>query len=495
MKKPKIKKIKIKPKHYILILAIIIPISFLGLISFSLYGQNTAYISATDILKNFKFESIDGEPIINDGAFNNKLRFDTQSSWILYPEDVNYLYSFEDGDSTKLKYRVTLRNKINIYTNVKISQMSQKMQHIDEQFLGVKYKHYALGGITSDQWTAYIEWSHWDFGDIRNWNDQNNVFSGRIVMSFDIDDNPIPDTFGAHTETEYAYIAVSEAGIVTNDYGKMSNDMPTIINLSPSESKTPEKSDETFNQGQTADDGKYLIKINPDVKLTVISTPTESWGEAIRPDTAGSSMNPTNKDGTSIWDPQNQEKSMKDAKIHYDLGSLSPMVYRYEGKMTYTEYDLLTEAFLTDNIWDWFATEVRQNHLYDWDREATRDVALHGINRYIQVDMMVAFDIWSSVKVGTLTPLYESLRLEKPSEYYDELIWSTLAGGWTGSTIDQSAPSQGIDIFSGFFDLFGGIINFIVIIVIAVVGLYLFIQIGVPSLARRALKKRLLKRN
>lgn len=492
-------KYTLKKKHliYIVIILLLFPV-VIYLFPLAPLGSdaNTQYISATDILKNFKFESIGGEPIVNDGAFNNKLRFDTQASWLLFRDDITPLITIESGGDTYLKYRIVLRNKINMHTNVRINQMAQNLFEVQSSYLGVTYVHKNIHREITGEFQEYITWDHWDFGDIYNWNWDNNYFSGRIVMSFDIDDNPVPDTFGDYADKNFDHIAVSEAGIITNTHGLMSTDMPDIIVLEPSEEESEIKSTATFELGELQDcDNDYAASLDPGIDLDVNPEPIQSFDSSILPDTPGSSMGPTNKDGSPIWDPEAEEKSMTGCNIYYDLNALSPVVYRYTGTLTYTEYDLFTQNEYTENVWDWWETYVREVHFYSWDRVKYADVALHGINRYIQTDMYVAFDIWTSVTLGTLTEYYEQMQLSAPEEYYDALIWSTLAGGWTGSRIQESGD-PGWDmlgafgdffegIFGGIFGAFAGIIGPIIFIVIVVVCLYVFIRIGIPLIRRR----------
>lgn len=487
--------VNIKPKNKIIFFFFFFSCSFFLISSIQIplataTSGDSEYISASSILKNFKFESIGSEPIIDDGAFNNKLRFDTQSAWILYKDDVTLLDKKEIGGSTQLKYRVVLRNKINVYTNVRINQMVENMYEQTEQFLGCSYRHNNIGGSIANTWESYIKWDHWNFGDIKNYNFQNNYFSGRVKMSFDINDNPVPDSIGGNAETEYGYIAVSEAGIVNNDWGKMTDQMPEIVALSPSEEQSDIKDTSTYSSGGTADDSAFLAKINPNIQLTVSSTPYETFDSGILPDTAGSSLNPTTKEGGPIWVPE--ERSMTGCNIYYDLGALSPIVYRYKGTMQYTEHYLETEVYYTDNIWDWLATCVKEKYYYNWYHTESRDVALYGINRYLQVDMMVAFEVWTSQKLGALTGYYELLKLEKPEEYYDELVWSTLAGGWGGSTIrapDQNTPDWVPTWLTDLFSGASGILIWIIIIIVVIICLYIFIRIGIPLIQRKIMRR------
>ena len=479
--------------------------SFIFLISISSFTpyvkstDYTTYISATDIIKNFKFTTFDGEEIVDGGVYNNKLRFDTQASWVLYKNDVTTLYTIEDGGNTSLKYRVVLRNKINIYTNVRINQMAQNLIEVKKDYLGMHYIHRNIFDIVEAEWWEYITWEYWDFGDIYNWNWQNNYFSGRLTMSFDIDDNPIPDVFGDYADKNFDYIAVSDAGIVTSNYGLMSTDMPDIVILSPSEEGKEGREPAEWNLGTLQhSDNDYAVQIYPNINLNVNSEPIQSFDSGILPDTTGSSMDPTTKEGTPIWDPEN-EVSMTGGLIHYDVNSLSPVVYKYEGTLTYNEYFLWTDHEYTPNAWDWWAEYVKEKAFYYNTRVEYNDVALHGINRYIQVDMYIAFDIWASVNIGTLTEYYEQMRLQAPEEYYDALIWSTLAGGWTGSEIREGGNpidtiwkswEQAIKGFLG--GIFGGAGGFIILIIIGAIfiaGLFIFMKIGIPMIRGRQRRK------
>ena len=487
MKWYKKKKISKKTLAVLIIISITIPLLLVTLTSFSLFptGQDTSvYISATDIIKNFKFTTFDGETIVNDGVYNNKLRFDKQAAWRLYKNDVTLVSKQEIGDSTILRYRLVVRNAINIYTNVKLSQMSSNIMKVPGKYLGVRYIHFNLGQRSYTTWSQYVTWEHYDFGDIKTYNTRNNIFSGRLKMTFDIDTNPIPDTFGTGTSTEYGYITISEAGVVTSSWGKMSTNMPTIVNLSPSEEESGFK--DGFNDG-TAGVEAVNLDIEPGTEITVWEGPAESFDGGVQPESVGDSLNPTNKDGSDIWDVEAEEKSMSGAELNYDLDKLSPIVYLWKGKLEYTSHDVKIE----DVLGAWFVVVPVLRHHWETPMIEYGDVALHGINRYIQSEIYIAFDIWTEVKIGTLTDYYQNMKLEAPQEYYDTLIWSTLAGGWDGSIIKEYETPVG-EWFKGIFDIFGGLEGFIITIVIAIgliFGGYIFLKVGVPYIRIRQRRK------
>lgn len=478
---------KARKSKSIFFLIFFLSFNLISISSFTPYtkaSDYTTYISATDIVKNFKFTTFNGGNIVNEGIYDNKLRFDKQSAWLLYKNDVNLISSHEIGGSTVLKYSIIVRNKINLYTNVRLNQMAFDISKQYGEYLGVKYVHQTLGQVSATRWEQDITWEHYDFDrviDMRTFNTMNNIFSGRLKMTFDIDPNPIPDTFGDNTETEYGYITVSEAGIENNLWGRMSTDMPTMVELDPSEVSSEYNDD--YDEGSV---GKEAINLdlNPNTRMYVWEDPSESFDGGIQADTIGSSLNPTNKDGTDIWDPEEAEESMTGCELNYDLIKLSPIVYKWKGKLEYTYHDVLIE----DVLGGWFAVVPILKHHWETDQIEYGDVMLHGINRYIQSDIYVVFELWTSVKVGSLTDYYQQMLLEAPEEYYDTLIWSTLAGGWDGSTIrEYETPILGW--LEELFNVFGDMITWIIVIVVIIAGLYIFIKIGMPIIRGRQRRK------
>ena len=493
-----------KSRKFILVVLVLFASLFIsvGIVSFSPFPVQDTSISATDFVKNFEFVSIDSEPIVNEGAYGNKLRFDTQSAWVLYPSDVYKVYTLEDKGTTYIRYRVNVRNRINMFTNFRLNQFSQYMYEVEDKPLAGTYRHNGLGGSTSYRWEEYITWKRWEFGDVRNYALNNLVFSGRVKMSFDIDPNPIPDSIGSGTNTLFDYIAVSDAGIVTNIHGKLSQNMPTIVTISPSEYKSSDL--DTISSGKESVEGTaikfandgYAYKFDPDISITD-SAIINAIDGSILPDTPGSSLNPKNKDGSAIYNPEN-EQSMTGANLYYDINSLSPIVYEYGATLSWNRIYLETENYLGA----WFTIDVNQNKFTSSRQTRSKSTALHGINRYIQTEMYVSFDIWTSLDLGVLKEDYELKRLHTPEEYYDELIWSTIVGGWSGSLQVTSPPQTPMnavedffnsigEFFRGLFDLdkISGVINSIIVVVILFVSLYIFIKIGIPYLRSRQRRK------
>ena len=467
------------------------------LFSLNLFVFKTPSVSATaddvlvlsgDIIKNFKFESIGSEPIVDGSAYNGKLRFEDQSVWRLTKDQVHFIGSHEDGGITYLRYKIMPTTRINIFTNVLINQMSETFKPVTESLEAGYYKHYRLGAIPQYDWTQYIEWEHWEFGDIRTYNLRNNVFEGTVVMSFDINANPLPAIFGNYAEKQFDYIAVSSAGVISATRGKMSEDMPTITGATPAEYDSGKRKDYIGDDigGQGTENGDFNHLFDPMTFLSIDSEPSDSFDVGIRTQLSGS-MRPTTKAGGAIWDPEDTERSMTDAKIKYNLYSLSPIVYEYKARLSWFKQHLETEDWL-----EWFNIIVIVRRDTQDVMTENRQVALHGINRYIQVEMYVAFDIWTAVKLGALTEEYEYMKLHFPEEYYDELIWSSLVGGWGGSHQKTGTPPP-FDPFGWLEDIFGGffgdIFSTVLTIVLVAVGLYIFIRIGIP-LIRRKIDKR-----
>ena len=133
-----------------------------------------------------------------------------------------------------------------------------------------------------------------------------------------------------------------------------------------------------------------------------------------------------------------------------------------------------------------------------WKRMHWLKHNLYKVSSYAKNMVVSVKDQWELLKDD-----YENKRLYTPEEYYDELIWSTIVGGWSGSLQVTAAPQTPInaveDFFNGIADWFGnlsfaGIMAVIVIVIVILIGLYMFIKIGLPLLLKRSAKKRLGRR-
>jgi len=477
--------LKRRTKTYVLILGIA-SVAFLAFFSFGLdpFYSDAAnvYVTGNDVVKNFKIDSFDG-----DALANGKIGVETGAFWKTTPEDVELLVVYEEGTQVFLEYRVTMRNKINVFTNVRLGDAVEKdLNAVHEVFPVGSYKHLALDDRTRVSWSSALTWTHYDFGDVRSHNVANNLFSGDLKASFDINPSPLPDLFtddlGQNVSKEFDYIAIDAIYVSGSTHGKLSADLPEIIGLTPAEYDLSERN--AYNgagQGGTmiADndiDKDYSHLWNPTVRLGTSFYETIDPG--IRPMSVGASLKPTTKSGALIWDPKMRSESMTDCQFTYQLGALAPLVYQYFSTMTYYKQTIVVQDH---TYWDWLLLKLSSHVVTNLDEKqsVTRPVALHVTNRYVQAEVTIVFKLFASF---TVTPLdVEQPDLEVPEEYYDELIWDTVVDGFGGGNVYK----EGLD-FGGWT----GVIIFIVCIVAIIAGIYLFVQYALPLLIFRAMGKK-----
>ncbi|MCP6718938.1 MAG: hypothetical protein KJI71_01720 [Patescibacteria group bacterium] len=435
------------------------------------------YLISNDIIKNFKFESFDGNPVGLSGQTNDqKLQFESQASWRINPNDIQLVNIFTQGDDVYIRYKVGMTSKINMYTTVEINQGAENnlLNRITEDFLVAEYQHSGLFGHRMFGWEAYLHWTHYDFGNVKQWNSIHNDFGGDLVMSFDIAQSPLPNfqTLSGDSLTKsFDYVAVSSIGVVDNLYGKLDDSLPDIVGL------TPRKYEEKKNIlspldsfGGTAGN-KWNAYYDPDINLNILSDFSDSFDGGIMPQSAGSSMNPRTKSGSPIWDPKLQQSSMTDARFIYNLGSISPVVMEYSATLSYTYlyYETVDEPF--------WQIGTKRNEPQDYSH--TRPIALHVTNRYIQSEVKVVFDIFTSYKIDVGADGIEDYNLDFPMEYYDLLTWLTTVDGFGGG--QQHTETPGLDWLNPF-----GIGWLPIIIILGVIiGGYLFIKIGGPIIRGR----------
>ena len=456
----------------------IVSVSFLTLFSFELnpFYSDTSniYITGNDVVKNFNVDSSD--------IGGEKVKVETGAFWKITPDDFELLGVYELGNQTFLDYRVAMRNKINIFTNVDLGDATATdLNVVRENFLAGSYRHLALNGETRVRWDSYLTWSHYDFGDVRSHNVANNLFSGDLKCSFDINPSPLPDIFtdeqGQTITKEFDYIAVDGIYISNSTCGLLSTDLPVITGLTPAEYDLAERNDNTGADKEgtmiadTDDDTDYSNLWDPSVTL---SDPTyETIDTGIRPMSVGASLNPTTKSGALIWDPKLRSESMTDCQFTYQLGALSPLVYQYSSTMSYYKQSIIIQDY---TYWDFLLLKLGSYVVTDIDeiQSETRPVALHVTNRYIQAEITIVFKLFTSF---TTTPLdVDEPGLEPPEEYFWDLIWQSIVDGFGGG----QTYTEGITLAD-----ITGIVILIVVVIVVIAGIYIFMKIGVPLLMFR----------
>lgn len=423
------------------------------------------YLLSGDIIKNFDIESFDGSPLTaGDETMDGKMKFDYFPVWRIAKEDIRLIRKWTDGDDAYIRYRVAMTNKLNIYTTVELDEVADPYgtptvelglreanyqsssldnTHLYRQNMGTQlglrrvrdafyvagYRHNGLFGDNMYSWNRDIFWTHYDFGDIRNYNQRNNFFSGDLVMSFDIAQNPLPvfQTFeGDSLVKNFDYIAIAYAFPTDNVIGHLDDTAPNIVGITPREYDSGELSEKTALQkiGSTA----VSITYNPDIDLDIPTDPLVEWDAGIIPHTVGSTLNPKNKDGSPIWDPELKQESMKDAKMIYNIPSFSPLVKEWYGTLSYN-----FKYTLTADEWQLLiAIAPKIKYQLTDTYSFTYPVALHVTNRYIQTTLRIEFDIFTSYNIDVGADGIEDFDLEFPSEYYDLLTWITTVEGFGG---------------------------------------------------------------
>jgi len=432
------------------------------------YGENI--VLDANLIRNFAFDKFNSINLSGSNeAYGGKLKFEMLPKWELEKDNVDLVSEYIVGDKLYLFYKVALTNKLNIYTNVKLSQATAKgLNKVDDELLVYQQWNRPWWAITDagfEQPRQYITFQHYDFGDILTHNSLQNTFGGNLEMTFDIDDTPVPETLtdsegNAHAQ-EFAYISLSSVGVNNIEHGDMSSSMPHVQGISVSEEQIERCA---VSQADTNSKQWNAVPELGDPKLSV------SFGEGLQFQSEGSNMNPTAKNGDPIWNPK-EEKSMSDGRIKFNIGRISPMVYQWNTRLDYTYWNIhYTEQWFT-GIW----INDRANPT---EKSLTKPTALHVVNRFAQVEIQAVFDIYTcfTIKVPEESPL-EDYTLEKPTEYYEDLVWQSSVEGATFGYYSAPANTGLIGILGGFFGSAGGIFMTILMVIIIIAVIYITVKL------------------
>ena len=480
---------KIKPSNLIIIA--ILGVSIVGVaifgIAFAPFDISNLYIRGNDVIKGFSLDSFDGEPLSDGGnvpSLGMRFNVETGAYWIIGEDDINIINTVTSEDKTEIeiRYSIIAKNKINFYTNVRLEDATSKnLNVIPEDFLAGKFIYYGCFGTAPSDvlhaWESYITWSHYDFGaDWRSWNNEKNVFSGDLKASFDVNPSPLPPFFeddeGNVISTIYDYIGVYAVVVSDNTHGLMSVDKPDFNIITPEEYDQAKENEEAGGDPVEDMPGDLDYRWNPRPDLSDVVG--ETFDVGILPHTKGATLNPTTKDGNTIWDPSDPYQSTEDCEFTYSLGSLSPLITKYTSTLTWYEQDLEVQdrtRYVPPLGIEWY---IHILHDEEFIRSQTRDVGIHINNRYIQSEIQIEFDVWSKFDISSL--LLNETVLDAPEEYYDELLWNLLVDGWGGGTTYIEAPA-GIDLTE--------LMTLIIIIAIVIAGIYIFIVFGMPLILKK----------
>lgn len=474
--------ILIKKKYNVLALVLliaIVPLVIVFAVAFSPIDTSNLYITGNDVIKNYNLESFDGNNIV-DGAvpqLGNRLKFEPSAFWKTTEDDLEIIAVREVENRVSIEYFVTLRNKVNIYTNVRLPDAIEKnFNLVVESFHVGSYRHLALDGQTRVAWDSYLTWQHYDFGNVLTHNLDNNLFSGALKASFNINPNPIPINFtdadGNLVTKQFDYISINAMWVSDKNHGKLSTDLPEFVGLTPAEYEQAEENSYigggTGGTMRTMEGDDYSHVWDPDIKLS--DPDYQVIDSGIQPATVGSTLSPKTKAGIDIWDPVTNQESMEDCSFTYNLGALSPLVYEYKSTLSYKKDTVVIQDY-------WKSLFVLGSYLVTGtpsQESATRQVGLHVTNRYIQTEFSVKFKLFTSFEIAI--PETEEQELEEPEEYYDEILWQMIVDGFGGG----ETYAEGIE-FGGLGDL----ITIIIVIVGIIAGIYIFVAVIIPLFVKK----------
>ena len=449
------------------------------------------YLLTGDMIKDFKFVSIGGDPIDQGGgAYDNKLKFEVSPLWKLERDDIELIYTHQVGNKIYLFYKMALTADMNIITNNRYTNICEKQEQLVEPHKVWTYKHYTLDDIfiRESSWERYIHSYSWDFGNVRDYNSKNNVFSGNVIMQFNIQQSPLPATLtdenGNKLTKQFDYIGVSSAAVLSSDHGFLSQASPDIRYSVPQEDKSQviQRADSDPAPGPsgigTQNPGNNYQVINYRANARIDDAGFDTWDSGIQVPSGDSSLNPTRADGGPIYDNvKDNETSQTDCRLNYNLGSLSPVVTEYFGRLSYHTMEIHAH----NEMWWTFNQYIAS----EGDVTKMLSTAIHANNRYVHSKLQTVLNVWSSYEIEVIdTPEMEDYNLEKPVEYYDNLTWQTAVDGISNGVV-YDRPDSGLDnpleglgdSFNGFLDIMGQYMIYIIIFAVIMVALYITVKL------------------
>lgn len=442
-------------------------------------GSSPVYLLTGDMIKDVKFVSIGGDPIDQGGgAYDNKLKFEMSPLWKLERDDIELIYTHQVGNKIYMFYKMALTADMNVYTNVRYNDGSEKQEQWNGKQKVFEYHRYGLYGdeFTQLAWSRELQWHSWDFGNVRDYNSKNNVYGGTVEIQFNIQQSPFPSTLideeGNVLTKQFDYIGVSSAAVLSSDHGFLSQASPDIRYSVPQEDQSQEIKRVDPDPSPGAVDGGYQVQWRTNARIE--DAGLDTWDAGIQVPSGDSSLNPTRADGGPIYDnTMDNETSQTDCKLYYNLGSLTPVVTEYFGRL---EYDTLRlKAQDTIFGYDYSPTPGHESKMLS--------TAIHISNRYAHSKLQTVLNVWSSYEIEVIdTPEMEDYNLEKPVEYYDNLTWQTAVDGISSMEINEPGDRIGDfegtgNVFNGILDMMGQYMIYIIIFAVIMVALYITIKL------------------
>jgi len=414
-----------------------INVSFGDIQSASVSDPETIQIATSDLIKNFRFEKF-GNDYINPATnvlYDGRLIFEI-GTWTAKKDGLNLVYKYTIGNRTYLFYTFTVSSPANIYTNCRLSDVVEtSLNTITDHLLAGSYQHKNIWGLTIDSWKSYIDFTHYESGDIIQHNSEYNQFSGSLQMNFDINSGVLPATLrdGSDSYSKiFDYIGIESVIVSDVEVGNLSSTDPNIKTLTPREYRTVNRTD-TVGGGALDDMHGLSNNYDPRIQLTVNSEPTVTYAEAQQHTSVGASCNPLDKKGNALWSAE-QEESVKNCTFNFNIGNLSPRVEKYIGTLSFYQQKIITQEYLKSII-PW-RIESRIVSSSDIAQTHTKDAAVKTTNTYMRPTFEITFDLYTCYEVSVRDSTNHTL--ERPTEDYEDMGWDMIAQGYGGaSTFEQ----------------------------------------------------------
>ncbi len=423
------------------------------------------FLFSGDLIKNFKFENFRGIEISPGGKVLNYLNFASDQIWRLNKTDVELVQTVKGTDSLFFRYFVRLTNDIFIYTSVPLSQATETFDTVPGSALAYTVNRgtglFCAGKIIT---VGTMTGTFVEMGNVVEWNTDRHAYFGDLNMSFDIQEDPLPasivDNLGNDYTKGFQHISIASATILENEVGKLSDDIPRFDVILPAEDSLTDRSGEGYQEstslepptGQDEIEREFSINVNERITRTYIQN---RFQDPVIPDVVGSSLNPTDKNGDPIFDPQAEQRSMQNGSINYNVGAISPLVYEWWAQLAWNQYSIITcDPVL---LASWVDIVVQP-------RSTSFPVGVSVNNRWIRSKLAIVFDIWTEYEiVAKDDPQVVQNILNQPQEFYDDLAFTITIGGITDGIFRRTRTPGLLD------QIFGNIFNFLLFVVIIII--------------------------
>jgi hypothetical protein len=436
----------------------------IGLSSFSLFATAFTNESELTVKSNWFYETIGSFQQADKKSWENNIKFASGGEDLLAFEN-HGIVSYND---TEVLYKATARFGFemtahtyvgydDIYPNIDINE-----KHV-ERFFSIK--RYYWNTMT---WSFHdVSWSAINYGDVT----QKHEYVGSVPVTVGIKDLTPPsgviDLNGiTFTIPGYKYNII-QAGVLQVRDGEVGsyNDYFTNVGEVDEGNVEFEALDDNFNAVEQNIIGYYQKQ-------------DLGWSAGIpeRGRTLFQSYIDTDQEGTTYHSISTE----LDEPFTFPVAvNLQPEVFEY------VQYNTITEAGI-----DYWAWGIYNGDIITWASPATRNVkrvvAVHTKNNFLHWDFYVDVELYATVP--STAQLTQSI-LEDPYLKCGDMVWDTsFTGEYHVSTpLTQHDPLEALGEY--ILGLFTGSFSWLIWLIIGVVGLYIFIKLGIPYLRLRMRRK------